>query len=347
MADGKRAAPKGTAQLDPKAGKARPAPISVEQRLDAALFPHGYHCLHSCRMPGSRRTDVDHVVIGPSGVWVVAEKRLASSLSVTARGEVFTGRVPLTGELEKARDEARSVDRALGRAGTRPLLAIQGTTVPGGVLERDAVVLAELAHVTDVILRTPALLKPAEVDRLASAGRVVLAPERLTGGDRKPAPIKATAPDRIPDWVLDDGKPGEKSKKSKGKQTKPKRRLRRVVLALVVLVAAGAGAMAVLGGGDDAPPSEPVAGSAPAIGVRFECRNPGQGWSAVAAWSGVGDVWTVSWGTTADGPWEVAATFGSSTVRDGVVPSAPMFVRLDGQSGMGVVETATAPAEPC
>lgn len=48
----------------------------------ASLDPHGFYTLHDRRWPGTRNSNIDHVVVGPSGVYVVDTKRWRGEVDV-------------------------------------------------------------------------------------------------------------------------------------------------------------------------------------------------------------------------------------------------------------------------
>jgi hypothetical protein len=81
--------------------------------------------LHDLRLPGSR-ANVDHLVIGPSGVWVVDTKAYRSPLKAGWR-KVRVGGEPLS--TSAVRWEAETVAALLGVA-VRPLVAVHGTGLP-------------------------------------------------------------------------------------------------------------------------------------------------------------------------------------------------------------------------
>jgi hypothetical protein len=89
-------------------------------------LPRGHWVvLHDLAVPGSR-ANVDHLVIGPTGVWVVDTK--AYRARVTARrGRVTAGGVPLS--TAPVRWEASVVSKVLGRE-ARPLIAVHGRGLP-------------------------------------------------------------------------------------------------------------------------------------------------------------------------------------------------------------------------
>src|SRR4051794_35722221 len=149
------------------------APEAVTERhLDAVLAPRGFHVLHDCAWPGSRMANIDHVVIGASGVWVVGDAR---------------GMGRLRSSTKTAEAQARAVSGILGGAATHAILSIHDAEVPGDVIDDGPVIIAAaIAPTIDVILEARTRLKPSEVDRLAAIAcsdlqpRAVASPASVT-----------------------------------------------------------------------------------------------------------------------------------------------------------------------
>jgi hypothetical protein len=95
----------------------------------AALLEHlpGRHwvVLHDLGLPGSR-ANVDHLVIGPTGVWVVDTKAYRARLEARWR-KVLVGNVPLS--TAAVRWEAERVSGVLG-VKARPIVAVHGRGLP-------------------------------------------------------------------------------------------------------------------------------------------------------------------------------------------------------------------------
>jgi hypothetical protein len=83
----------------------------------------GYHVLHDLRLPGSR-ANIDHLVIGPTGVFTVETKHRKAPVVVGRRGVTGAGRT-MRPAVDQARRQATAVSTALGVA-VRPVVAIQG-----------------------------------------------------------------------------------------------------------------------------------------------------------------------------------------------------------------------------
>ena len=89
-------------------------------------LPDGWHTFHDISV-GDRGANIDHLVIGPGGVFTVNAKNLSGEIRVTPRSILHNGHV--TDFLPKARAEARRASALLSAAATstvavRPVLAI-------------------------------------------------------------------------------------------------------------------------------------------------------------------------------------------------------------------------------
>jgi hypothetical protein len=83
----------------------------------------GYHLFHDLRLPDSR-ANIDHLVIGPTGVFTVETKHRKATVVVGRRGVTCAGRT-MRPAVDQARRQATAVSTALGVA-VRPVVAIQG-----------------------------------------------------------------------------------------------------------------------------------------------------------------------------------------------------------------------------
>jgi Nuclease-related domain len=93
----------------------------VTARLLAQLSPRRWVVLHDCALPRSR-ANVDHLVIGPSGVWVVDTKTYRAPLSIR-RGWVWAGDYPVP--IDPAAWEADQVADLLD-VPVRAIVAVHG-----------------------------------------------------------------------------------------------------------------------------------------------------------------------------------------------------------------------------
>jgi hypothetical protein len=107
------------------------------------LEQHGFHVLHDLQVPGSH-ANVDHLVIGPTGLFVVDAKNYAGRLTLS-KGTLWHGRYPLTKHLATTCWEAERVSQTLavpvhGSAYcAKPVMCILGAEVPRTRFEIDGV----------------------------------------------------------------------------------------------------------------------------------------------------------------------------------------------------------------
>jgi hypothetical protein len=135
--------------------------------LLAALESEGYRVLHDRRIPGSR-ANIDHIVIGPSGVFVVETKSYAGAVQVK-RGELLVAGRRRTEIIDQVWREASVVGDILPDVEVTPLVCIHRADLPLRRVELDGV---RLVGGKGLIrrLREPLgelLLSDMEVDRIA------------------------------------------------------------------------------------------------------------------------------------------------------------------------------------
>jgi hypothetical protein len=99
-------------------------------RLLAELSAFDCHVLHDRRWPGTRAANIDHLVVGTGGVFVIDTKFWSDEIRVTSDG-VFRGQVNCEDDLDKARRMADAVADQLAEVGLPatqilPILAFHG-----------------------------------------------------------------------------------------------------------------------------------------------------------------------------------------------------------------------------
>jgi hypothetical protein len=81
--------------------------------LERRTSEHGVALLHDRRLPGSR-ANIDHLAIGPSGVFVIDAKRYSGRIAVDRRGGLLRERTEHL--LVGGRDKTELVDGVLAQA---------------------------------------------------------------------------------------------------------------------------------------------------------------------------------------------------------------------------------------
>ena len=142
-------------------------------RLLDRLTRDGYVVFHDLAVPGSP-ANVDHLVIGPSGVFVIDSKQWTGSVHQGADGLVWHNHYPLDRTLETVRWEARAISRVLGTRASA-LLCVHGAHVQGGGLDAQGVAIVP-AYLLRGALGHDRVLSGVDVDLLATTASTRLRP---------------------------------------------------------------------------------------------------------------------------------------------------------------------------
>jgi Nuclease-related domain len=140
-------------------------------RLDPACF----HVLHDRALPGVRRSNLDHLVIGHTGVYAVASRRWPFYLRLRA------GPRPVTRLLAMTRHAARVVSDCLTdelgqHVRVSPIIAVHGPRLPPSGLRFGGVTLQGANRTHRLIERQPVVYTTAQVSTIAAAAERVLRP---------------------------------------------------------------------------------------------------------------------------------------------------------------------------
>jgi Nuclease-related domain len=142
-------------------------------RLLDRLTRDGYVVFHDLAVPGSL-ANVDHLVIGPTGVFVIDSKQWTGSVHQSADGLAWHNHYPLEQTLETVRWEAGAIGRLLGTH-TTPLVCVHGAHVHGGGLHAQGVAIVP-AHLLRSGLGYDRVLSDADVELLATTAWTRLHP---------------------------------------------------------------------------------------------------------------------------------------------------------------------------
>jgi hypothetical protein len=142
-------------------------------RLLDRLTREGYQVLHDLAMPNST-TNIDHLVIGPSGAFVIDSKHWSGQVHQSADGLVWHNHYRLDRTLATIRWQALTLGRLLGIP-VAPLLCVHGALVQGGGLRAQgvAIVPATLLRPT---LGYDQIVSEADVELYAATARMRLRP---------------------------------------------------------------------------------------------------------------------------------------------------------------------------
>jgi hypothetical protein len=142
-------------------------------RLLAPLERQGWAVLHDLAVPGSR-ANLDHLVIGPGGVFVIDSKQYRGRLQLDPSGRLWHGRYPLGPTLRAVSFEADQAAQILPDPGVAvvPIVAVHGAQVPWGKVLMDGVPVVSARRLPGMLRQLPAVLGPERVAALADQARV-------------------------------------------------------------------------------------------------------------------------------------------------------------------------------
>jgi hypothetical protein len=142
-------------------------------RLLDRLDRDGYVVFHDLAMPDSP-ANLDHLVIGPSGVFVIDSKQWTGSVQQSVDGLAWHNHYRLDHTLETIRWEALSLGRLLG-VPVAPLICVHGASVQDGGLRAQGVAIVP-ATLLRCAIGYEQLLSEAEVELYAASARLRLRP---------------------------------------------------------------------------------------------------------------------------------------------------------------------------
>jgi hypothetical protein len=162
-----RPSPDASARRRGAAGERRTA------RLLGQLGRQGWTVLHDLAVPGSQ-ANLDHLVIGPGGVFVIDSKQYRGRLQLDPTGRLWHGRYSLTPTLRAVEFEADQAARVLAdpQVVVLPIVAVHGAQVPWGKAVVDGVPVVPARRLPSMLRALPAVLGPERVADLADRARV-------------------------------------------------------------------------------------------------------------------------------------------------------------------------------
>jgi Nuclease-related domain len=165
-----RPSPDATAWRRGAAGERRTA------RLLHPLERQGWAVLHDLALPGGR-ANLDHLAIGPGGVFVIDSKQYRGRLQFDGSGRLWHGRYPLATTLRAVEFEANRAAQVLADPQVVvPIVAVHGAQVPWGKVVVDGVPVVPARRLPSMLRGLPAVLGPERVADLANQARVRFMP---------------------------------------------------------------------------------------------------------------------------------------------------------------------------
>jgi hypothetical protein len=141
-------------------------------RLLGPLERHGWAVLHNLAVPGSR-ANIDHLAIGPGGVFVIDSKQYRGRLRLDSSGRLWHGRYPLAPAVRAVGFEADQAARVLTDPQVvLPIVAVHGAQVPWGKVVMDGVPVVPASRLPSMLRQLPTVLGPERVAGLADQARL-------------------------------------------------------------------------------------------------------------------------------------------------------------------------------
>ena len=136
-------------------------------RLLKRLERRGWQVVHDLKVPGYR-ANIDHVAIGPTGVWVVDSKRYRRAIYVGPDGGLWCGGRPMAHTLAMAAWYAHVTSHALG-VRARAVVCVHGLGVPYDGVVQDGVTVLPAHQLCRYLATGAPVLDPASIQQLATS----------------------------------------------------------------------------------------------------------------------------------------------------------------------------------
>lgn len=153
-------------------------------RLLAPLEADGFRILHDRKIPRARSANIDHIVLGPPGVFVVETKSYSGSLQI--RGdEIFVAGRRKNGWIDEVNREALAVQTALAAElaalglTVQPVICVHRADLPWFKSEVRGVRVVSGKDLISRLSKADPVLPPADVERLAALADARLRPAYL------------------------------------------------------------------------------------------------------------------------------------------------------------------------
>lgn len=138
---------------------------SEAQRATAAALtalPAHTHFFHGLPI-GRTGDDVDHLVIGPTGVWAIGSLQWSGPATTTPDGMLWLGTTPVSVEADHMSSRAEYARHALAGE-VRPVLCVVGAQLPQAVHRINGVDVVDADWLVSLLTSHPTILSTVEVD---------------------------------------------------------------------------------------------------------------------------------------------------------------------------------------
>jgi len=200
--------------------------------------------LHDLSIPGSN-ANVDHLVIGPTGVFMIDAKCWSGRLTAGA-DTLWRGTTPIRHECSTAAWEAQQMSNVVGRS-VQPVICFVGTALPEAVQHCDGVTVCESDALLFLVRDSTRWLDSASIAEIAAAARPLLRAD----GPPSATPAAAPAPGATQTTAMPivastaAGATGHRNRRAPGPKRSARRRLVLRVLPAVLVFGLLGGAWAL------------------------------------------------------------------------------------------------------
>lgn len=260
-----------------------------------AQLPPTFSVLHDLIVPGST-ANIDHLVIGPTGVWLLDTKAYSAPLRYS-EGTIWHGKYPMRKETAAVTSYATAA-AAILRVPVTPVLCFVDNDVPAGASVLGSVRLVSLDQLLDLVTSRDGvpIEDPHSVARLARTLRTPTPDGTADAAPASPVPTgRPKLPRTVPSRRSQRIQPRQKAKASRRSRRRKKESgsLLGMAFVLAVLIAACValnGTGSVPNGATSTtitpPPLDgPTIGApSPPIGIGATCVERGSGWQIGFVW---------------------------------------------------------------
>jgi hypothetical protein len=150
-------------------------------RLLGPLAAEGFRILHDRKIPGARNANIDHIVFGSPGVFVIETKSYSGSLQIRGN-EIFVAGRRKNGWIDEVKREAAAVEAALADEiaahgwTVTPVICVHRADLPWFRSEAAGVRIVSGTDLVKRLRKADPVLSPADVERLAGLAAARLRP---------------------------------------------------------------------------------------------------------------------------------------------------------------------------
>ncbi|MCP2342902.1 nuclease-related domain-containing protein [Actinomadura rupiterrae] len=154
------------------------------RRLSELVPASGFRILHDRRLPGARGRNLDHLVIGLTGVYVIVSRGWRPGVAVREeQGRLLVGRRPLNEPIGVAVKAAGIVGELLADGLGAPvevgsIVAVHRARVPRDGIRLQGVLVLSARELARVLSGRPVIYTTAQVDAIAAVAERSLPPMR-------------------------------------------------------------------------------------------------------------------------------------------------------------------------